>query len=104
MTDRYDSDGEDLIPDDVEDAVATDANAVLIPFACQLHNPRRARIDLKVVEHPGDAPNVVSRKPTKRASRAWKHNDAIQRSSPLGTGAWPGMDAIRYPLCKGKAP
>jgi hypothetical protein len=34
MTDRYDGDGEDLIPDDVEDAVTTDANAVLIPFAC----------------------------------------------------------------------
>jgi hypothetical protein len=34
MTDRYDSDGQDLILDDVEDAVATDPNAVLIPSAC----------------------------------------------------------------------
>ena len=104
MADRYDSDREDFIPNDVEDAVASDANAVLIPFACQLHNPRRPRIDLKVVQRLSDAPKVVSRKPTKRASCAWKHNDAVQRPSPLGTGACLGMDAIRHPLCKGKAP
>jgi hypothetical protein len=34
MADRYDGDCKDLIPDDVEDAVATDANAVLVPSAC----------------------------------------------------------------------
>jgi hypothetical protein len=30
MADRDDGDCKDLIPDDVEDAVATDANAVLV--------------------------------------------------------------------------
>jgi hypothetical protein len=30
MADRYDGDGKDLIPDGVEDAVATDANAVVV--------------------------------------------------------------------------
>jgi hypothetical protein len=33
MADRYDGDCKDLIPDGVEDAVATDANAVFILFA-----------------------------------------------------------------------
>jgi hypothetical protein len=33
MADRYDGYGEDLVPNDVENAVATDANAVLVFFA-----------------------------------------------------------------------
>jgi hypothetical protein len=34
MTDSYDCDREDLILDDVEDAVVTDANAVPVSLAC----------------------------------------------------------------------
>jgi hypothetical protein len=103
MADRYDSNGENLIPNAVEDSIATDANTVLVVCTRELDDPRRAWVGLEPVESPGNAPNVISTKPTKRTSRARKHNDAVQRSSPLGTGACLGMDATRHPLCKGKA-
>jgi len=36
MADRYDGHGEDVVPNDVENAVTTDANTILVFFARQL--------------------------------------------------------------------